>query len=292
MLKIVESAPQLLISRLGAGMRQGAGLLVASKVQIGSIFTNPWRFSTLAELCSEHFESKKMRESFLTALLNEVEGLASSHMTSAAKDSALLVQRTELLLGLFVSLPYRNEFELAHILRHASRFLTLRTIPLLPDTDVSADDSVAAGQCDVFGIICASVLLHSLCQLLCSSSEMQRLLTADANGDADKPLSPGFARRLAPDESLQPLLRQLVDSAEDTEALIEILAQNVPVDSPLLRGHGVRKAAEKVSRRRKFAQAADKGHMKSPTESSAPAKKARRLSTAGDMDEALARCGA
>jgi len=284
LLKLVESQPQLLICRLGAGIREASALLKTSSVDPGSIFSNTWRFSTLAELCSEHFESKRMREQFLDALFAEVDLLGNTPTSS--REASFLLERTELLLGLFVNLPYRNEFELAHILRRASKFLTLHTIPLLPDTDHPA----AQDQCDVLGVCCASVLWQSVCRLLCSTAEMQRLFTADANGEADKPLSPGFARRLVPDENLRPLLRQLATAADNTEALVEILAQNVPVDSPLLKGLGLKSVAEGKARRGRKTK---RGEEAMPEK--APKGKKRRASAADDNEafgDALAAGGA
>mmetsp|Transcript_53325 Transcript_53325/g.83027 ORF Transcript_53325/g.83027 Transcript_53325/m.83027 type:complete len:1630 (-) Transcript_53325:130-5019(-) len=237
MLKLVESGPQQLLTRLGDGIRQAASILVAGSFEPGVLVSQNWRFSMMAELCSEHYEGKRMREAFIDAFLAEAEHLTTASESSV--DRKALQNRMELLVGILLNLPYRNELELAHILRRSSDFMTLHTIPLMLESAVSVHTS----QIFVLGSCYASLLLYSVCSHLCTLEEMRRLITEEANGECDRPVSPGFSRRLGAGASSQSLMAELFAAGDSNSALAQVLSNHVPSDSCLLKSKHVEKAS-------------------------------------------------
>lgn len=218
--KLTEAAPQLLLSRLGTGLREAAVRLKPRTTEAGRLLVEAWRFSALSDACGVLFESRRLRELFLDAVLAEVIALANS-----CDDSETQLERAELLLGLLARLPYKSEFEIVRLLKCAVQFLMLRALPLLCEPSASNSEPCSLGICAV------SLLLHVLCQHLCTADEIKRLLT---EREVDSMLQPGFSRRLATTENFVPMFRELWAAAGNHDVLLTVLESHIPLDSPLL----------------------------------------------------------
>lgn len=264
LLRLVAATPQLLLNRFGAGLLEAARLL-EGRCESGSLIIESWRFAAIGEACADHFEARRLRERLLEAVLLELIVFAppaSAMQTGQAEFEAQHSElvRAELILGVLVGLPYRYEYEVAHVLRVVAQFLTLRALPLLAESAATTERSSG-----IFGVCVASVLLHALCHHLCSPSDAERLLAAADNGgvEADRP----FYQRSSTVSDFVPLLHELAAAAAatgvagDPVALLGTLAHHVPLESRLLRGPAGRGAelptAARGRRRRRCNAIAD-----------------------------------
>lgn len=248
LLRLVETAPVLLLSRLGAGLRAAAERLSATPtLQHGSVAGERWRFAFFCDAYAAGAEAQARRadERLLDCLVAEVECVASTACLGGPP-ARLLLLRAELLYGLLAALPYRSEPEVARLVAGASRLLALRAAPLLLQDETGSPRpprgaerrSAGAG---LLGACAAATLLHELCKHFCAgcgSSAAERLLAAGAGADdgaaEDKPLPAGFSRRPTP--NVAKLLAELLAAADDRASLQALLIRCVPLDSPLLRG--------------------------------------------------------
>jgi len=140
-----------------------------------------------------------------------------------------VLAQAELLVGILAALPYRSELDVGHLLLCASRFLTLRTAPLL-----SEGLCPASPKASFFNTCAVSVLLHALCAHLCADpAELERLLLVAVMDTDDQPLAGSFWRR--PQFDITELLAGLSAVAGNALDLVSLLQRRVPMDSPLLR---------------------------------------------------------
>jgi len=193
LVRLTEFAPQLLPSRLGAGLQLAAKKLAASQVELGSLAGAKWRFTVLCEMYTMHTETRRNGDRFVEILLAEFETLTQlasprGEAEVAARDIGGCMLRAELVFALLVALPYRSELEVARVVVGASRFLALRAVPLLlPDPSTVGE----LKSDDVFGVCVVASLLHVLSQHLCSGTGGSACLQQGSPQQMEEPLRTG-----------------------------------------------------------------------------------------------------
>jgi len=240
LLRLVETSPQLLFSRLHEGVTMAAANLVGQQAAHGTLPLERWRFAFFCEAYSSQADSRAARARFLDALLAMLAAPAAQTGLAFSRREDLVAaeaSRSLLAFSILLSLPFRGELEVAHILFAASRELTLRAAPLVLPDGVSLLE--VRGN-ELFRTCISAVLLHELCQHLGGGSQatIERLLclgsaARDGGAAEDRPLPAGFSRRPPPDVS--EMVKELVDASEDPVALRRAVVGRIPVESPLLR---------------------------------------------------------
>jgi len=232
LLRLLETSPPLLHSRLNAAVNKAATHMERSTRGSGAP-SDKLCFETVRQVYIEICDSKRMCEAFLDALTRQFEMLCAESATSSLQSSALsarLLFHMEILFCILARLPYRCEAEVSYVVRKASRFLSLRALPLLLD-----GGAAAPGHHCVPAVCAASCLLEALGNHLCTAASAERLLqeSPDQRASEERSLPVGFTRRSAPDIAE---LLQILAGASSNDALLEAMVDRVPLDSPLLRG--------------------------------------------------------
>eukprot|EP00930_Biecheleria_cincta_P001872 TRINITY_DN102961_c0_g1_i1.p1 TRINITY_DN102961_c0_g1~~TRINITY_DN102961_c0_g1_i1.p1 ORF type:complete len:1555 (+),score=386.83 TRINITY_DN102961_c0_g1_i1:73-4737(+) len=254
--QLVEAAPPLLATRLGAGLRSAAGLLSggvpAPSVGVLCSCLEAWRFEALREAYTEHLtESRQLRDQFLDAVIGEITGFAAQEQTPQTEEQELLLLRAGLAAGLLLRLPLRREGELLRLLERARRFLALQVAPLLleegdeaaPEGDASQVNAAPALAVPSLGLCAAALLLQGICghwlQVAGEDFSARMLAAAAGSAQLDSPeaaLPQSLVRAPAPD--MTKLLELLSADAGNCSQLSRnaLLSQQLPSDSPLLGG--------------------------------------------------------
>mmetsp|Transcript_6660 Transcript_6660/g.14543 ORF Transcript_6660/g.14543 Transcript_6660/m.14543 type:complete len:1503 (-) Transcript_6660:97-4605(-) len=260
LLSIATAAPALFLSRLGAGLQASAKRLCSIVPESTAVpeegdaglLTDSWRFSALSAVCSECFETLRLRLQLVEALINEVlvvadlgsgkkelpTGLVAS---PASKEGAAMVKHltllAELAAGSLAFLPLRSEAEVGSILRMVSDFISLEVAPILLEPEAPSASSEGSTSMPLFAKCTVAVFLHAVCSHLCrNAGEMTRLLRASTHGDTgDK----APVQRAAGGKALPPFGRlraELMQTEGRTADVLRVLAEHIPSSSPLIRG--------------------------------------------------------
>lgn len=246
--KLLESSQQLFLSAFSRALFESSASLVCAR-PAGFAAMDSWRFAGVNKVYSEVLDTKRFRGRFVDSLLAQVlsccASLGSKALVSKCEQiqqnySELALRRLELVLGLLAHLHIKTENELAQIVTAAAQCLTLRVLPCLQN-DLSEEHRLTPIAC------AASLGLFHLVEYLCAaaggSALLVRLLSnvgeaevsnvGDSTMAQDKLLPSTFARR--PPPAFVEHVLSCVNASSSNAALLTLLIDQIPIDSPLLR---------------------------------------------------------